>query len=197
MKNGCIMNKTIFKYLSLICFIFIIESDLLSQESYIKDRWDIKIGYAQPIIYKSYNTYFQRIFITRQLNTVVEANYGISECFTIGTYLGHAPMKYFYEDSDNPIVLHRGNYQAFFLGAKTNFHIFPLFIKHNDFRFDLYLTGKAGGYYYLKPIFEYFVGAGFAFYPWKHLGIYTEYGYGNFMVNSEYFRFGLVIKFNQ
>ncbi|HNQ68062.1 MAG TPA: hypothetical protein PKN32_06780 [Bacteroidales bacterium] len=191
------MNKTIFKYLSLIGFIFIIESDLLSQESYIKDRWDIKIGHAQPIIYKSYNTYFQRIFNTRQLNTVVEANYGITEYFTIGAYLGHSPIKYWYEDSNDPNLNLLEIYQAFFLGAKTNFHIFPLFIKHNDFRFDLYLTGKAGGYYYRKAEFEYFVGAGFTFYPWKHVGVYTEYGYGNFMVNSEYFRFGLVLKFNQ
>ena len=168
-----------------------------AQKSYVKYRWDIKIGHAQPIIYKNYNPYFQRTFITRQPNTVIETNYGISECFTIGAYLGHAPMKYWYEDSDNPNEVSLENYQTFFLGAKTNFHVFPLFIKHNDFRFDLYLSVKAGGYYYLKPVFEYFVGAGFAFYPWKHFGVYTEYGYGNFMVNSEYFRVGLVLKFNQ
>jgi hypothetical protein len=178
----------------LVLFLIKISS---AQESYIKDRWDIKIGHAQPIVFKSYNSNFQHIFFARQPNTVLEVNYGISEYFTIGTYIGHAPMKRVFEDINIPNSFHVENYQTFFLGAKTNFHIFPLFIKHNDFRFDLYLTGKAGGYYYLKPTFEYFVGAGFAFYPWKHLGVYTEYGYGNFMVNSEYFRFGISLKFNQ
>lgn len=193
--NGCIMNKLIKTYIFSISFFVVITANLFSQESYIKDRWDVKIGYTKPIQYQDYSIYFGE-FIQRQGNTVVEANYGLTECFTIGAYIGHSRI-YTTPRDYIPYIGSLVYYQTPFLGIKSNWHIFPLFIKHNDFRFDLYLTAKAGAYYLKDFFFEYNAGLGFAFYPWKHLGIYAEYAYGKLWLVNYQFRAGFVIKFNQ
>ncbi len=165
-----------------------------AQESYIKDRWDVKIGYARPIMRRFISPYFG-MESYRHANTNIECNYGIAEFLTIGAYIGYSKL-WVLDSTDINYIIPK-TYHTPFMGLKTNFHIFPLFIKHNDFRFDLYLTGKAGTYYRQDFFFEYNAGAGFAFYPGKHFGLFTEYTYGNLWVNNFYFRYGVVVKFNQ
>ena len=194
MTNGCFMNKSITKNIILSLLFLIISLNMVSQKSYIKDRWDVKVGYARPIML-IFDSPFYSMEYYRHGNTNLEGNYGITESLTIGAYIGYSKLWVLDSIDVNNII--PKTYHTPFMGLKTNVHIFPLFIKHNDFRFDLYLTGKAGAYYHQDFIFEYCAGAGFAFYPWKHIGIYTEYTYGNLWLNNFYFRYGMVIKFNQ
>lgn len=167
-----------------------------AQQSYIKNRWDIKLGLARPHDENFRWDYFLGATFCVG-NWAIDANYGINEFITAGAYTGYSAKEYIvYLNEEHTYTTHK-TYNTFFTGIKFNLHIFPLFIKHNDFRFDLYLTGKAGGYYYFKPKFEYNAGAGLAFYPSKHLGIFTEYTFGNVWMNNYYWRFGFVVKFNQ
>jgi hypothetical protein len=194
MKNGCFMNKSNYKIFVAGLLFIIISLNLASQQSYIKNRWDLKVGYARPKM-RIYDPPVYGMRFYRHANTNIEGNYGITEFLTIGAYVGYSKL-WVIDSIDINNIIPR-TYHTPFMGLKTNIHIFPLFIKHNDFRFDLYLTGKAGGYYRQEFIFEYNTGLGFAFYPWKHIGIYTEYTYGNLWVNNYYLRYGLVLKFNQ
>jgi hypothetical protein len=80
----------------------------------------------------------------------------------------------------------------------------PFFIKENDFRFDLYISGKYGGmyfntddnYYYHGNESEYGIGGGLSFYFTKHLGLYIEYTYGKYFFNdNDKLRYGITFKF--
>ncbi|NOZ45180.1 MAG: hypothetical protein GXO79_00205 [Chlorobi bacterium] len=103
-----------------------------------------------------------------------------------------------------------------YYGLNLNYHLLPYLIKADDFRFDLYLTGKFGGHYIFSSenyapengnIFDYKIGCGISFYLWKHIGFFTEIGLANFsnlnynaftyfskktLINSNY---GLTFKF--
>lgn len=195
---GCIMNKSINKNIILGLIFLMLSLNLASQESYIKDRWDVKIGYSMPNV--PYWVDFINKYPFNQWNLSLEGNYGFSECFTGGLYVGFSDMTYYkiWLAPDSIQYIGEWNYaKVFSYGVKINFHILPIFIKNNDFRFDLYLTGRVGGYYFNKNKFEYNTGVGFAFYPGKHFGFYTEYSYGNYMMNTMSLRGGIVIKFNQ
>jgi len=121
MINGYFMNKSIYKLL-IAGLLFIINlSDLVSQESYIKNRWDVKIGYARPIMGRFNSPYFGREFY-RHANTNIEGNYGITEYLTIGSYLGYS--KLWVIDSTDVNNMMVKTYHTPFMGLKTNIHIY-------------------------------------------------------------------------
>jgi hypothetical protein len=100
--------------------------------------------------------------------------------------------------------------------ANCNFHILPFFVDAEDFRFDFYLTTNCGGItYFYGPTdvyqpdgtfeyhesyklykFYYGAGAGAAFYPFKHVGIYGEFTYEEYYMTKAWFlKYGLSVKF--
>jgi len=150
-----------------------------AQNSFIKDRLNFKSGisfYPQRSEHDS-----------KPINLRIESNYGFWGLLEAGVYLGIGRFTYWTPMENNS----RTALNTFspFYGLQTNFHILPLLIKKNDFRFDLYLTGKFGGNYLSIPKgsdpqpghhTEYGFGGGFAFYLWKHTGFYTEYSIGKY-----------------
>jgi len=166
------------------------------EESYIKDRWDIKFGYAMPRT--RYPVDFIRKFFDRQWHLTLETNYGFSKYLTGGVYFGFSNMNY-WDYTLNPNSLSGeviySNDKIYNYGARVNYHIMPMLRKAKDSKIDLYLTAKAGGYYFKQNRFEYNAGLGFAYYPKNHFGFYAEYTYGNFMINSFSGRGGISYKF--
>ena len=82
--------------------------------------------------------------------------------------------------------------------ANCNFHILPFFVDSDDFRFDLYLISKGGGITFFHSAYTlendgnnidveahcthnlyYGVGVGVAFYPFSHVGVFSELTYEN------------------
>jgi hypothetical protein len=195
-------KKAIILLTACICSI-----SAFTQDSYFKDRWNFKLGGSTGPLYN------RNVNKTPQIRA--EANYGILNYLEVGGYLG---ISNYWKYSDVHLDTISGQYQfssgnAFvpFYGVNANFHLFPFLIKKDDFRFDLYLAGKAGGYYlfgskndwYHGAEWQFFLGGGLAFYPWKHFGIYTEYGYekndvySNNEKNNTAFRFGLTWKYKK
>jgi len=174
------------------------------QDSYIKSRWNIKAGHAR---YKTGSFYFSHDNKETVGNYRIEANYGITNFIETGIYFGGSRYKY-YMPVDSITFIAKG-YFAPFYGTNFNFHLLPFLIKEENFRFDVYLTGKFGGLYYKDKRsgdgihrVEYALGGGLCFYPWKHFGVYTEYCYGNYLYEDVYnssnhtkFRYGFTLKF--
>jgi hypothetical protein len=166
------------------------------QESYIKDRLNVKAGYSQIRTSRSNGNKALTVG-----NYNIEANYGILNNLETGLYAGYSKFNILTNPTGTWISK---DYTIPYYGINCNFHILPFLVKGDDFRFDLYLAGKVGGLYFTTPAgsnphghtSEYGIGAGVCFYLWKHLGLFSEYSYGNYYFNdNENFRFGLTFKF--
>lgn len=167
------------------------------EESYIKDRWDVKFGLAMPRT--GYYLGFHRRLLDRQLHLTLETNYGFSKYLTGGVYFGFANMDY-WDFTIDPITqlvtTIPSNEKLYNYGVKLNCHIMPMLRKTKNSKIDLYLTSKVGGYYFQQNRFEYNAGVGLAYHPKNHFGFYTEYTYGrNIMNNHLLLRGGLSYKF--
>jgi len=166
------------------------------QESYIKNRWDIKLGYALPQI--GYYVHNYNLSSPNPNVFSLEGNYGFSKYFTGGLFFSYSDFEFTnYNFNYNTQQLEWWNDNATLISynAKVNFHILALIRKQKDSRFDFYATAKAGGYYFKKNNFEYNAGLGLAIFPGKHFGLYGEYTYGNLIRKSFNWRAGIVVKF--
>lgn len=154
-----------------------------AQDSYIKERWNAKLGYS--------NSFFTEIEYQARLDSytsskpmaLFDVGYGISKHFEVGGTLGFSP--YIRSEYDGRIT--KQDNHLYLFGAQANYHILPHWVESDDFRLDLYLSGKAGGYIDQNLVFNqtdfngyYGIYAGSAFYLKKHLGLFAEVGYGNF-----------------
>ncbi|HBB91869.1 MAG TPA: hypothetical protein DC042_09160 [Bacteroidales bacterium] len=185
----------------LILILFALSIPFLavySQDSYIKNRWDIKAGYAR----------YDGLWMTKTkmkptyANYRIEANYGLLDFLEVGGYLGYSRFTAFVPQVGKIVS---ENHDAPFFGVDLNFHPLTFLLKKPDFRFDLYLLARYGGIYFFSPEgydpqrgfeFQYHHGAGLAFYLTKHFGIFSEYSYGIPTVPSWSMRFGLSLKFH-
>lgn len=168
-----------------------------SQDSYIKNRWNFKFGYAE------YNlAYFSNTRTRAVTNYRVEANYGILEFLEVGGYLGWSRVSAYLPVVGPPNYV---NLDSPFFGVNINFHPLTFLIKKTDFRFDLYLLARYGGVYFSSPEgyypwrgfqFQYHHGAGLAYYLNKHLGIFGEYSFGTLAKANGSLRLGLTLKFH-
>ncbi len=170
------INKT--GFVALAFTLFVIPQFTYGQDSYIKDRWNIKIGHAK---YKTGAVSMGEE--VKKSSVMIEGNFGILEWLESGVYIGISKSNEGYGAANDyryrPIV---------YYGLNANFHILPLLVDAEDLRVDLYFTGKYGFRSmitppdYLKNKFypEYGIGGGLAFYPWKHIGIFAECLYGKF-----------------
>jgi len=127
----------------------------------------------------------------------LEANYGFGRCVEAGPYFGLA--RYWYWGPIENNIRSGARIVSPFLGLQSNFHVLPLLIKKNDFRFDIYLTAKYGTHYFnvaegSSPqhgfYSEYGLGLGIAFYLFKHMGFYTEYSIGKYSYYTDSMRAG-------
>ncbi len=150
-----------------------------AQSSYLKGRLNIKSGIS---IYPQRSDHDPK-----PINLRLEAKYGVWRVLEAGAYLGIGRYTYWLPLENNS----RSALTTFspFYGIQTNFHLLPFLIKKNDFRFDLYLSGKFGGNYLSIPNgsdpkpghhAEYGLGCGLAFYIWNHTGFYAEYSIGKY-----------------
>jgi len=181
-----------------ILLSFIITNVLIfstfGQESYIKARWNIKAGYS---IYKT--QFFSSSNTVNNNNYRLEINYGFRNKTETGVYAGYSRIMIYEPWTSGPPGSYVGStVKAFFYGVNCNYHLLPLIIKEDDFRFDLYLTGKLGGIsierHGSQP--EYSIGGGLAFYLFKHIGPFIEYSYGKFYYNDhKKIRYGLSLTF--
>ncbi|NLA23642.1 MAG: hypothetical protein GX879_01620 [Bacteroidales bacterium] len=167
----------------LLAIFIVFTSSANSQNSYIKNRWNIKLAYQNEKTGLSSN--IDNIINAKGFNLAI--NYGVLNNFEFGVNFGYLANLHY-------------DYNTIHYYINSNYHILPYFIKTEDFRLDAYLTADLGGKFveytvrkYQRMIYG--VGIGFAFYPLKHFGIFGEYKLGKYHVSNSKYNIGLSIKF--
>ena len=186
-------NKT--RLLILLAGLLFSISSFAQDDSYIKGRWTVNLGLVPDIEYFDHGFYPRHQFM-------LSTHYGFGKYLEVGGYCGTS--KYIYMIDDYNSV---GTGDKILYGLSAKAHVLPFFITSNDFRFDLYLNSRIGidqltgnpNSTYSNTQFRFHGGAGLAFYPFRHLGLFTEYGYENhgIMDYTDHWswEFGLVYKF--
>jgi hypothetical protein len=181
----------------LITFIILAFGyNVQAQDSYIKNRWNTKIGFS---VY-SKSKFSRSSFRYGKPHFRLEANYGILENLEIGGYLGVSQISVYNlvqssisEQSQGIVVKEEKRPMASY-GLTANYHLLPYLVKGNNFRIDLYVSGKYGGITVVVPKnyskAEYALYGGLAYYIGNHWGFYGEYGLGNYTK----LRYGLSFK---
>ncbi|MCF8357638.1 MAG: hypothetical protein K9H26_02695 [Prolixibacteraceae bacterium] len=188
------MNKNVSKKNPLFVIVLISFTTSISAQNYsIKDRWNMNLGYSGYSQLGAGD--IKEIIPTFQAGV----NYGILKFIEIGLYTGYGSINTISEKiPDGYFSYTRAN--TVFYGINSNFHLLPFIIKSEKFRFDVYLSGKLGGFYRFSDEnmlparghnWDYGVYVCLAFYPGKHWGFFGEYGLGN---NTSH-RVGLSFKF--
>ncbi len=179
--------------LPILTLLFLSTGVNAQDESYIKDRWTINASVIPDL--ESFGR-------TARHEFKLSAHYGVNKFLESGLYIGNA--KYFYLLEDNNLL---GVGDKILYGVSAKAHILPFLITSNDFRFDLYLNSRIGidqftgnpNSTYSNARFRFHGGAGLAFYPFRHLGLFTEYGYDNHgiidYIDRWSWEFGLIYKF--
>lgn len=170
------------------------------QDSYIKNRLNVKAGYLKysdtEFRFISPSNTSSDFHVKNEVGHLrFTVNYKFNNVIEAGTYIGYSPYKtYIFSrfDSLTGTPLYSVAYsksKSIMYGVNSNIHILPFFIKKDKFRFDVYCSIQLGGIHLFEPTggintksnyFEYGVFGGLAFYPFKHLGVFTEYGYGKY-----------------
>lgn len=181
-------------HITICCLLFLLTINGYGQSSPIKNRYTIKTSMSMNLYGRNlgFIDYFERT----DKYYHIEGCYGINRFIEPGLYLGYSGNK----SSANRVL---------YFGVQSNFHLLPIFIKADNFRFDVYSSVKLGACKNLPPYEKYYSNkiayktgtyGGLTFYPFKKLGLFSEYGkcwtyseYGIFDVAN--FRLGLTYKF--
>ena len=197
--------------LLLICFTILGIEKASSQNSYIKDRLNLKIGYSR------YNEGYSSTLDgpgKRTSHIRFEGNYGFHNLLEGGIYAGLSRFKVFHFVPPDTIHINDSVFIDYsnsvvkdcivlFYGVGLNFHILPLFVKSEQFRIDTYATVKFGDMFFptvrasgfKRHQIEYGAGLGLALYTWQRVGFFAEYTAGKYDNNSNTnLRFGLSFK---
>jgi hypothetical protein len=177
-------NKELSIYIVFIFFAFFSHLQTNAQQSYIKNRWCFDMGYSND-----------RQGSQNNRSLVIHMTHGMTNHLEAGLYSGYGV--------DYSEMWHYSN--SLYYGITLRYHLLPYIIKSNDFRLDVYMAGKYGGFYYISKIFpdrknyfgkEFGIGAGVSLYPWKHFGFFCEYIAGNIYLTSNHqWKFGVKVKF--
>lgn len=197
--------KRSFIIITVIIFTFFLsEKKVFCQNDVAPDKWNCKIGYSQYSFLGTKKAIQENTTYTPVLKA--QFNYAFLKYLDAGFYTGYTSIKSETEPviiSETPPIGYEGyivNSDVLFYGINANFHIIPLIFNKKTYPFDIYISGKYGGFYMFTEkngyperghTPDYGIYAGAAFYLGKHFGIFGEYGFGNY---SDY-QFGLSFKF--
>ncbi|MBN2746193.1 MAG: hypothetical protein JXR34_05655 [Bacteroidales bacterium] len=127
--------------------------------------------------------------------------------FSVRKFSKHFELGMFYNLHQRKLLLSENVFNHGF-GFQSNIQLLPFIIKSNKFRFDTYIILRLGLLKLFKDpkIHPYgMFGGGIVFYPFKHIGLLSEYSaemntYNTFKKSFSYlswksFKFGFLLKF--
>jgi len=169
-----------------------------AQDSYIKNRWNIKVGYASYPGHLVSSHGIKHTFA----NYRIETNYGLFNFLEVGGHIGYSQYSALLPIVGQGLIYKNMNVPYF--GLNVNFHPLGFLINKRDFRLDFYLFGRYGGFYYATP--EDYVppkgfyseirhGTGLSFYVTKHIGLYAEGSFSKLETDLWNIRGGVTFKF--
>ena len=139
---------------------------LITLDIFASDKLNFKLGYS----YKAMDDWMFNNGNYGQLT--LDGNYKWKNYTGAGAYFG-CTRSYIYPQYKRV--------NSYVYGLSSNLHIFPLILKSDNLKVDIYLTGKVGGYHIAKAKQNGFtanLGMGLAYYFSKKFGLFAEYSYG-------------------
>jgi hypothetical protein len=201
-------NESNYQLCFLIIVLFITAINLSAQETNTNNRLNFKLGYSKysntDFIFYSTNHENDGKGLNEVGNIRLSSNLRINKFIDAGIYFGYSLYETYipqnFDSLGRPGTLSHKEANSIMYGLNTNIHILPFFIKKDNFRFDLYCSLQYGNIHLFEPeggintkrnYQEYGIYGGLAFYPFRHLGLYAEYGYAKYAN----LRYGLSLKF--
>lgn len=188
-----------------IIFLLLAFGTSLVQAQNIKNRINFKTGFSRYNSISKVNNEFEKV-----PNISFDVNYGILKFLETGINLGFSKFDVYYINQFSTSYRKEKSLATYY-GANVNFHILPLFVEAEDFRFDFYATAKIGERHLSgeegnvpKNEFIWASGLGMSFYPWKKTGFFVESTYGKYNFHDAFvesftdninWRYGLTFKF--
>ncbi len=164
----------------------------------IKNRLNIRAGYASI---QEFNYRPGEGMKSSYGNFRLESNYHVFKFLELGGYLGYSRYSGRLLTAQQVIVTSENTP---FFGLNINLQLFPFVVRDPESRFDLYLLGRYGGAYNRGVgsfdsfndgfYFDYSHGAGFAWYFFKHIGVFSEFSFTGFNVKGGNLRGGVSVK---
>jgi opacity protein-like surface antigen len=156
----------------LLCFSIV---SLFAQEKLPIPQWQLKVS-GKPV--KSESSIGHTLW-----HANVQAGFMLNRHFETGISFGLQQVYKLQIPPDNIPFLVKDNRLRF--EAVANLHLLPFLIDSEKLRFDLYLAGKTGLQIIESPDTRknartsFFLGAGAAYYLFRQIGVFAEYGYRN------------------
>jgi hypothetical protein len=210
LKNGFFMktNKSSFQLFFLVVVLFITSVYISAQDATKIRKFSFKLGYSK---YKDTEFTFYSIshkndmtLLNEVSNIRLSANYRLTNFIEVGAFWGYSLYKtmipFDIDSLGRPNGYSSENSNSLMYGINSNIHILPFFIEKDKSRIDVYCSLQYGGIYLFEPeggintkknYSEYGLYGGLAFYPFRHLGIYAEFGYAKYAD----LRYGLSLQF--
>jgi hypothetical protein len=199
------MNKTKAIYKTLIVIILLFENYSFAYAKINSARKNtINLSYSNITIQDD-NFYFNDDLPNLQLLF----NHKITNFLSVGGNVGFGLYEEFFtEKTDNRNSLIYKDYtNSILYGLNSRLHILPLFIKSENLRFDLYLSGEVGvislnssNEENIIPIrgnyFDYSFMAGGTVYLSNNFGLFAEAGYKRFKYHNGFnAKYGFAVRF--
>jgi len=180
----------------LLTLLFLFSIKLgYTQGNYTTSKLNIKLGY-QHYPWMGDMTPFSNDDITP--TGYCDANYRINKLFSVGATLGFgmynwidlsSPSSISGNSSSSDLVYLIREKPMFLYGINSNFYVLPLFFDTEKIFFDLYISSKLGGIFFAdenknsrkRSHWDYGIYGGLSVHPFKHWGLYGEYGFGNYV----------------
>jgi hypothetical protein len=202
------INKSRFQSFFLVIVLFITSVNISAQDSTKIRKLSFKLGYSKykDTEYTFYSTSHKNnmTLLNEVGNMRLSANYRLTNYIEVGAFFGYSRYKtmipFDIDSLGRPHGYSSVNSNSLMYGIISNIHILPFFIEKDKSRIDVYCSLQYGGIYLFeqeggintkKNYSEYGLYGGLAFYPFRHLGIYAEYGYAKY---SD-LRYGLSLQF--
>ncbi len=182
-----------------IIIAFFISNLAFSQNQSVKDRMKIKIAYCH---YPGMGDYdygsTEDKAKTYTPAGIIETNYALFNFLEAGAYLGYSMYERLYVedrykgDDGNMHTLMSPRLKPLLLyGLTCNLQFFPLIFQRDLQYLDFYISSRLGGIWFAdkntsdysreRSQWDYGIYGGIAVYPFKHWGLFFEYGYGNYL----------------
>ncbi|QQS50110.1 MAG: hypothetical protein IPM71_10950 [Bacteroidota bacterium] len=198
------------KFKTLLVFIVLVLTviNISAQEKSSNEKVKLMLAYSKyrdtDFVFISTKHDNDPMDINEVGNIRLSSNYRINRYIDAGLYIGYSFYQtYIPHDFDslgNARTISYENSHSLMYGLNSNIHILPFFIQKEKSRIDVYASLQYGGIHLFEPeggintkkdYAEYGIYGGLAFYPFRHLGFYAEYGYAKYAN----LRYGLSLKF--
>lgn len=202
----CYKFSTVFSIIThgffSLLLVLILSKEANAQNNISEKKMNYKIGYQQYPWMGDFGGHSSLDrFKTFTPFVYFETKYCWLHYLETGIYIGgsyyrkitniHEVESFFAGELDDGVTIETVLKPLFIYGITCNISVLPFIFKHDISYVDIYISSKIGGIYFVdktksfvvkkRPYIDSGIYGGIAVYPFKHWGLYSEYGIGNYV----------------